>query len=240
MLRQNGLSCQSSCEIDLVDAIKIMELLNKVENVRGRKRGSKRAPDANKQLLIKATLDSIADIGVTDTTVSRICERSGLSRGMIHLHFGGKDNLLTAAAQHFSAQYYAEMDKLTDLGSDASPEDRVMAVIEADLSEALLNPRSTKIWHAFRGIASSNPGIARYSSTQDQKLVETLRLAFKEIAQKNERDPNLVDDATAGTLALLEGMWVNYLTDMQGFSRRRSVDLIKRFLCGLFPGKFKL
>ncbi|WP_170608966.1 TetR family transcriptional regulator C-terminal domain-containing protein [Ruegeria arenilitoris] len=240
MLRQNGLSCQSSCEIDLRDTTKQMELLDKVESLKGRKRGSKRDPEAKKQLLIKATLDTIADIGVTDTTVSRICERSGLSRGMIHLHFGGKDNLLTAAAQHFSAQYYCEMDRMTDLGPDASPEDRVMAVIEADLSEALLNPRSTKIWHAFRGIASSNPGIARYSSTQDHRLVETLRLAFSEIAQQNGRDANLVDDATSGTLALMEGMWVNYLTDMQGFSRRRSVKLIRRFLCGLFPGKFKL
>ncbi|WP_233493475.1 TetR family transcriptional regulator C-terminal domain-containing protein [Ruegeria atlantica] len=207
---------------------------------KGRKRSSKRDPEANRQLLIKATLDTIADIGVTDTSVSRICERSGLSRGMIHLHFGGKDNLLTAAAQHFSTEYYAEMDRMTDLGSDASPEDRVMAVIEADLSEALLNPRTTKIWHAFRGIASSHPGIARYSSTQDPKLVETLRRAFLEIAHQNEQDPNLVDDATSGTLALLEGMWVNYLTDMQIFSRRRSAELIRRFLGGLFPGKFML
>ncbi|WP_282170350.1 TetR family transcriptional regulator C-terminal domain-containing protein [Ruegeria atlantica] len=217
-----------------------MESLNRVKDPKGRKRSSKRDPEANRQLLIKATLDTIADIGVTDTSVSRICERSGLSRGMIHLHFGGKDNLLTAAAQHFSTEYYAEMDRLTDLGSDASPEDRVMAVIEADLSEALLNPRSTKIWHAFRGIASSHPGIARYSSTQDPKLVETLRHAFTEIARKNGHDPNLVNDATSGTLALLEGMWVNYLTDMQVFSRRRSAELIRRFLAGLFPGKFIL
>lgn len=217
-----------------------MESLNRVTESKGRKRSSKRDPEANRQLLIKATLDTIADIGVTDTSVSRICERSGLSRGMIHLHFGGKDNLLTAAAQHFSTEYYAEMDRLTDLGSDASPEDRVMAVIEADLSEALLNPRSTKIWHAFRGIASSHPGIARYSSTQDPKLVETLRLAFREIAQQNGHDPKLVDDATSGTLALLEGMWVNYLTDTQVFSRRRSAELIRRFLGGLFPGKFML
>lgn len=217
-----------------------MELLDKVESSVRRKRSSKRDPEANKQLLIEATLNTIADIGVTDTSVSRICERSGLSRGMIHLHFGGKDNLLTAAAEYFNTEYYAEMDRLTDLGPGALPEDRVMAVIEADLSEALLNPRSTKIWHAFRGIASAHPGIARYSSTQDQRLVETLRAAFSEIAKPNDGDPDLVDDATSGTLALLEGMWVNYLTDMQGFSRRRSVELIRRFLCGLFPGKFDL
>ncbi|MEX0318124.1 MAG: TetR family transcriptional regulator C-terminal domain-containing protein [Ruegeria sp.] len=216
-----------------------MESLEKVEGAKGRKRGARRDPEANKQLLITATLDTIADIGITDTSVSRICERSGLSRGMIHLHFGGKDNLLTAAAQQFSAEYYAEMDRMTDLGPDASPEDRIMAVVEADLSEVLLNPRSTKIWHAFRGIASSHPGIASYSSTQDEKLVDTLRRAFREIAERSGHDPGLADDATSGTLALLEGMWVNYLTDMQGFSREGAGALIRRFLAGLYPGCFE-
>ena len=202
------------------------------------KPAAKRDPAAKKQALIKATLDTIAEIGITDTSVSRIIERAGLSRGMIHLHFGGKDNLLTVAAQQFSEQYYAEMDRMTDLGPNASPEDRVMAVIEADLSESLLNPRSTKIWHAFRGISSSHPGIARYSSTQDERLVSTLRQAFDELEKVGCYPPNHAEDATSGTLALLEGMWVNYLTDMAGFSRERSVDLIRRFLSGLFPGSF--
>ncbi|WP_377189232.1 TetR family transcriptional regulator C-terminal domain-containing protein [Ruegeria meonggei] len=215
-----------------------MESLKNDKTLKERKRGVRRDPEANRQLLIKATLDTIADIGITDTSVSRICERSGLSRGMIHLHFGGKDKLLTEAAQQFSAEYYAEMDRMTDLGLHSSPEDRIMAVVGADLSEVLLNPRSTKIWHAFRGIASSHPGIARYSSTQDHKLVDTLLEAFRELGEQNGYDPDLAEDATSGTLALLEGMWVNYLTDMQSFSREGAGALIRRFLGGLYPGCF--
>ena len=215
-----------------------MNSLEKDTGARARKRGARRDPEANKRLLIEATLDTIADIGITDTSVSRICERSGLSRGMIHLHFGGKDNLLTAAAQQFSVEYYAALDRMTDLGPDALPEDRVMAVVAADLSETLLNPRSTKIWHAFRGIASSHPGIALYSSTQDKKLVDTLRRAFGDLSIRTGQDAALADDATSGTLALLEGMWVNYLTDMQGFSREGAAALVRRFLAGLYPGCF--
>lgn len=198
----------------------------------------KRDPEAKKQRLINATLDSIAEIGITDTTVSRIIERAGLSRGMIHLHFGGKDNLLTAAARQFSEEYYANMERLTDLGPDATPEDRVMAVVRADLSEVLLNPRSTRIWHAFRGISSSHPGIAQYSSTQDTKLVATLRGAFEDLTDSDASAPGLTEDATNGTLALLEGMWVNYLTDTDGFSRDDAVALIRRFLSGLFSHSF--
>ena len=48
--------------------------------------------------LIEATIRSIVEIGLPDTTVSSIMERAGLSRGMLHLHFGSKDELLEATA----------------------------------------------------------------------------------------------------------------------------------------------
>ena len=76
------------------------------------RKGSKRNPEASRRALIEATLDTIAEDGITDTSVSSIIERAGLSRGMIHLHFGGKDNLLTEAARFFSEEYYAEMDRM--------------------------------------------------------------------------------------------------------------------------------
>lgn len=226
--------CQSVCERSCAKDLKPLEKLKETDTPRQRKRD----PEANKRQLIRATLDMIAEIGITDTSVSRIIERAGLSRGMIHLHFGGKDKLLTAAAQHFSAEYFAEMDRLTDLGPHASPEDRVMAVVRADLSKALLNQRSARIWHAFRGVASTHPGIARYSSTQDQRLVATLRDAFSDLAGDAEGAEGLARDATNGTLALLEGLWVNYLTDTDGFSRQEAEKLVRRFLKGLLPGKF--
>lgn len=199
----------------------------------------KRDPKAKKQQLIDATLDTIVEFGITDTSVSRIIERAGLSRGMIHLHFGGKDNLLTAAAKQFSEEYYANMDRMSDLGPSSTPEDRVMAVVRADLSEDLLNPRTTKIWHAFRGVASSHTGIALYSSTQDERLVTMLRQAFSELEGGSEPGVNLAEDATNGTLAILEGLWVNYLTDMDGFSRENAVKLVRRFLSGLYPRNFR-
>lgn len=177
-------------------------------------------------------------MGITDATVSRIIERAGLSRGMIHLHFAGKDNLLIAAAQYFNQQYYLEMDRqLAAAGTD--PQEVVLAVVRADLSQQLLNERSTKIWHAFRGVASAHPGIAQYSSSQDEQLKSIILKAFRTIAQHYDAaDSDLAEDATFGTLALLEGMWVHFRSDMQGFSRDRAYALISRFLNGLFPQHF--
>lgn len=203
------------------------------------RRVKKRNPEASRLILINAALDTIAEVGITETSVSSIIQRAQLSRGMIHLHFGGKDNLLTAAAEHFSAEYYAAMDRVTNLGPSANPEDVVVAVIRADLSEAILNPRSAKIWHAFRGVANSHTGIAKYSSTQDAKLVSKLNTAFRDIAAQDGYEIAIADDATNGTLAMLEGLWVTYMANRDDFSRENSLSLILRFLEALFPRRFE-
>lgn len=202
------------------------------------RRPSKRDPEASRQALIDATLDTIADIGLTDTTVSHIIKRANLSRGMIHLHFDGKENLLTAAAKYFNEKYYEAMTRQLQ-SADAGPEEVVMAVIRADLSKELLNERSSKIWHAFRGAAPSLPEVAKFSSTQDEQINNFLLQAFTEIsADTHPNDHSIIRQATFGTLALLEGMWAHYRSDMDGFSRDEAITLIRRFLAGLFPGHF--
>ena len=61
--------------------------------------------ERNRLSLIEAVLDSVAEKGISETSVSEIIQRAELSRGMIHLHFGGKDNLVNEAARYSSEQY---------------------------------------------------------------------------------------------------------------------------------------
>lgn len=200
---------------------------------------TKRDPDSSRRALIAATLDTIAEIGITDTTVSKIIQRANLSRGMIHLHFGGKNQLLAAAAKSFAEEYFTEMDRLVQqAGSD--PESIIMAVIQADLGDVLMTERSTRIWHAFRGAANTNDSIAVYSSTRDKRLRTTVHSAFKAIAKDygESDDSNLARDATFGLLVLLEGMWVDYLSNANEFSREVATSIIRRFIKGLFPHHF--
>lgn len=202
---------------------------------------SRRDPEGHRQVLIDATLDLIAEIGVPETTVSRIIERAELSRGMIHLHFGGKDKLLIAAAQAFSAAHQREMERqLAEAGP--APADRVIAAVRADLSEVLLNERTARLWHAFRGIANPDPEIAHYCGTRDGLVKDTISVAFRTLAEADQRQDaeRLVQDATFGTMALLEGLCVDYLSNQSDFSRDAAERVVLRFLGGLFPNHFKV
>ncbi len=191
--------------------------------------------------LIEATLDSIAEIGFASTSVSEIIARAKLSRGMIHLHFKGKDNLIEAAAEHASNSYFENLDQLLQ-DAGPSPQERLAAIVRSDLSERVLNAESVKIWYAFRGESRERAAIAKYSDTRDQRLRDTTFRSFLEIAkQSGVSEPDgVARDATHGTLALLEGMWTDYLLHPDSFSRESALRIVFRFLAALFPRHFDL
>lgn len=191
--------------------------------------------------LIEATLDSVAEIGIARTSVSEIIERANLSRGMIHLHFGGKDALVEEAAKYSSVEYYDNLNTLLDrVGS--LPQESVEAVIRSDLSEAVLNKRTVSLWYAFRGESRERKAIAAYSDTRDKRLRNLTFESFLKIArQTNKDDPETAaKDATHGTLALLEGMWTDFLLHPESFDRAVALRTIFRFLAAMFPKHFDL
>ncbi len=201
----------------------------------------KKLADQNRQILIEATLDSIAGIGIARTSVSEIVQRANLSRGMIHLHFGSKDNLLTAAVKQTGEVYYAHLEEfLANAGSLAK--NRLAAVVHCDLDEQVLNRQSINIWYAFRGKAREGEEIANYTGTRDKRLNYLVYRALKELADsEGHSDPSLVArDVTHGVLALLEGMWTDFLLHPDAFDRSVAKRIIFRFLASLFPMHFNV
>ena len=195
----------------------------------------------NRQTLIDATLASVAEIGLIRTSVSEIITRAGLSRGMIHLHFQGKDNLLAAAAKHSSERYYKRLDQyLRDAKPD--PQYRIEALIQCDLSEDGLTEDIVRITHEFQAATRAFPILAPYSDTRDARLRRYFEEAFTQIMiQIGETDPSQVSrDITTGLVATMEGFWVDFLLHPQDFDRARAARIVFRMLSGLLPDYFDL
>lgn len=197
--------------------------------------------DRNRLALIEATLDCVAEKGIARTSVSAIIERASLSRGMIHLHFESKDKLLEAAVAHANVQYYDRLDRAVQAAGPRA-QDTIDAIIRSDLSAEAMNPRLVSIWHAFRGEAHERKAFAAHSTTRDQRLRSMIFQAFLTLARDAEHsDPSeLARDATHGTLAMMEGMWADYLLHPQSFNRDEAARIVFRFLTALLPGYFTL
>ena len=53
-----------------------------------------------RKALINATIAEIGQAGSLDVTVGQIARRAGMSSGLAHHYFGGKDQILLAAMRH--------------------------------------------------------------------------------------------------------------------------------------------
>lgn len=56
---------------------------------------------ARREQILKATSETVAQIGYANTSLSRIAEQAGISKSVISYHFDGKDELLTRVAEQF-------------------------------------------------------------------------------------------------------------------------------------------
>ena len=106
-------------------------------------RGFKKA--RHREMLIEATADLIAEEGIARTSITRIIEKAGLSRGMVHLHFENKDDLMLEVAKHVAEQYFVKLDGFLERAGP-TPQERLEAIVTADLSEVLLNRNWVNIW----------------------------------------------------------------------------------------------
>jgi TetR/AcrR family transcriptional repressor of bet genes len=208
-----------------------MELIEQTHATEQNKRVASKA--RSRQALIDATLDIIAEEGIAGASVSRIVKKSGLSRGMIHLHFDSKEKLLVEAARFMAEDYYRNLFQFID-AAPAMPAQRLIAMIEADLDEGSLNAKAIAIWFAFRGAARSHNEFARYSDTRDRRLRDLFTTTFAELTGLSADTAEVVDVAN-GTIALMEGMWADFFLHSDAFDRDAAKRVVVRFIAGVLP-----
>ncbi|MCP4327439.1 MAG: TetR family transcriptional regulator [Alphaproteobacteria bacterium] len=193
----------------------------------------------HRQMLVEAAADIIAENGITNTSVTRIIEKAGLSRGMVHLHFDSKDALLVEVARDMSRQYYAKLDCFLAQAGPL-PQQKLETIVAADLSEQILNRRWVNIWHAIRSEARSQNAFMIYSDTRDDALRDMIFEACCQLSGENKKRAVIARDAMNGTIALLEGMWTDFFLHSDAFNRKAAKRIVFRFMAALFPHAFNL
>src|SRR5690606_31154013 len=88
--------------------------------------------------LIDATVAAIHEHGFADTTVSRISALAGVSSGIVHHYFGGKDDLLEATLRAIAAEL--RRDTTDRLARACNPRERIDAVIDSNLDPERFTP----------------------------------------------------------------------------------------------------
>lgn len=128
--------------------------------------------------LVDAVIRSVALYGLEGTTITRLCEISGLSRGLISFHFDGKDQLLEAALARAISHYEASWDACV-VAPVRTDRERLHLVVDHDLEFAADEPDILALWWAAWGEARAKDIYRASSAARDQRFVDDLAYMFR-------------------------------------------------------------
>lgn len=191
----------------------------------------------NRKQLIEAAADAIHKFGIRGTTAAKIQELSGLSRGMVNLHFGSKEKLLLAVAEELSARY-AQRWQAIAADPDLGAADKLVSIIQADFDPGVLNARDVAIWFSFRAEALSNPMIFPFIDSRDKGFRAVILQLLEKIQEEGsypDANPKL---ATEALIALLEGLWTDFHLHSDIFKPDEALKICLFVLSSMFPGHF--
>ena len=92
----------------------------------------------NHQKLIEATIETIAERGLADTTISHVAHKAKVSQGYANFRFKSKENLLLSSLQFLSDEYKKSWQKIFE-DENLDPIDRLLRIFENDFSKKIAN-----------------------------------------------------------------------------------------------------
>ena len=122
--------------------------------------------------LVEATIWSIHEFGLADTTVTKIARKAGVSPGIVHHYFADKDDLLFETMAVMLENLRTEA--VRRLAAARTPRQRVFAVIDASFSAEQFSPEVVTAWLALYASARKSPRLARILLLYHRRLRSNL------------------------------------------------------------------
>lgn len=157
-------------------------------------------PIRRKQL-IEATIASIHEAGFAHTTLAEIGRRSGLSTGIVAHYFRDKGGLLQATMQSLAETLRRNV--VDCLRRARTPEDRVLAVIDANFSPDQCAPEVITAWLAFWAQVRQDPKLARIQRIYHRRLESNLLHGLRPLLPKSQ-----ARRLATGLAAVIDGLWL--------------------------------
>jgi len=193
----------------------------------------------SRQKLITATINSIAKRGFADTTLARVSEGAGLSRGIVNFHFRNKDALFLETLRFLSREYQQHWTRALD-GAGPGAAEKLEAVTMVDFEPPLCNRNRIAAWFAFYGEAKSRPTYMAACTGTDEANFDAIADLCRVIIDEGGYeglDPRLI---TQGLTAMSEGLWLDLLISPETLDLAKAKRISAAFLRTVFPKHYPI
>jgi len=160
-------------------------------------------PAHQQQAIVQAALDEFAAHGFHDSSLNRVIEAAGISKGSLYYYFDGKEDLFAYVAQAGLGGLIAEVGPLPDLG--AGDADTFWSVVEEyylRLARALLaSPQLAALLRNWSA-ASKSPEFQRVTGEMEEAsvpwIVQALAVGHRVGAVRDDVPDSLLMAAVLG------------------------------------------
>lgn len=164
--------------------------------------------EVTRTLLIDAVIASVARHGLEGTTVSRLSEMTGLSRGLVSFHFEGKDRLIEAALTRAMARYEESWEAAVMQVSVPAAK-RLHLAVDHDFNFARAHPDVLALWWSAWGEARAKAIYLQSSVSRDARFLADLKMLFCDVGMAR----SAAAEAAQIVNAYLLGCWLQIHID---------------------------
>jgi len=177
-----------------------------------------------KKQLIEATVMSIHQQGFAATTVKEIGAIAGVSPGIIHHYFGGKNELLDATMRQLLEDL--RMVTIDGLRKADTPLERIESIIHANFAEDFFSQQALTAWLAFWAQVPHSENFRRLQRINEKRLLSNLRHDFCQLIP----DRKQARKSALGLAVMMDGLWIRCAVHPSLMGPSKARDMTKDYL----------
>ncbi|SNB78366.1 transcriptional regulator, TetR family [Arboricoccus pini] len=181
-----------------------------------------------RQQLMDATIRAIHRHGLGETTVQRIAAEAGVSTGIVHHYFRGKNDLLATTMRWLLIQL--NRDLVARLAHHRTPRARLLAVLDANFDDSQFQPEVVSAWLAFWAQSSHEAELARLRDVYTGRTLSNLLHPLRQIV--SPKQARLMATTLA---ALIDGLWLRAAHLDAGLQADDVRGIIRAYVTTMLP-----
>src|SRR5437016_4231916 len=111
--------------------------------------------------IIQATLQTIDQVGLANTTLALVAKLAGISTGIVSHYFGDKLGLLEATMRHILGDLWRATRTRRENLKDQSARAQLYAIVDANFDDSQVSGPVIKTWLAFWSSSMHEPALKR-------------------------------------------------------------------------------
>jgi TetR/AcrR family transcriptional repressor of bet genes len=195
-------------------------------------------PEERRRQLIEATLEVVAERGLTGTKISDVTQRAGLSVGTVNQHFDSKEKLLTATLAHLAEELRDQWHPVF-FDSARGPAEKLGAIVDGLYDPRVCTPVKIAVWFAFFGDAHYRQVYRDMVKSFDHERTGAIAKLSAELTVEgggSAADPEAIAQSVE---SLADGLWLALLLYPGRMTREAARQQTRALLASHFPQHFE-